>query len=119
MVGEDGPELEEPLRRMIAWYIASGGAGYRGLFRRYNYGQLVDDVVGMWTNGNRAEARALISVDVIRDLCVVGPASSVPEQLQRFANVGIDIPVVRFPDPLDPKHQLAMLRDIVAELSPE
>jgi probable F420-dependent oxidoreductase len=118
MVGEDNADIEEPLRRMIAWYIASGGAGYRSLFRRYGYGHLVDHVVGMWTSGKRAEARALVGADVIRDLCVIGPASSVPEQLQRFANVGIDIPVIRFPDPLDPKYQLAMLGDIAAELSP-
>jgi probable F420-dependent oxidoreductase len=118
MVGDDLAEGEELQRRTIAWYIASGGAGYRSLFRRYGYGQLVDEVVAHWTEGRRAEARALVGPEVIRDLCVVGPARSVPEQLERFVEIGIDIPVLRFPDPLEPKRQSAMLREIAAELSP-
>jgi probable F420-dependent oxidoreductase len=118
MVGDDAAELEQPLRRTIAWYIASGGAGYRTLFRRYGYGQLVDDVVAHWTNGRRAEARALISSDLIRDVSIVGPAQSVPEQLARFADIGIDVPVLRFPDGLEPSRQAAVLKQVAAVLSP-
>jgi alkanesulfonate monooxygenase SsuD/methylene tetrahydromethanopterin reductase-like flavin-dependent oxidoreductase (luciferase family) len=118
LVGEDGADREEPLRRTIAWYIASGGAGYRTLFRRCGYAQLVTDIMALWTQGKRAEARRLVSPDVIRDMCVVGPAGSVPEQLGRFVEIGIDIPVLRFPDPLEPERQATMLRDIAAQLSP-
>jgi probable F420-dependent oxidoreductase len=118
-VGEDQAENEEALRRTIAWYIASGGAGYRTLFRRYGYGQLVDDVVGLWTEGKRAEARARVGADVIRDVCVVGPATSVPAQLEAFVQTGIHVPALRFPDSLEPRRQAAILRDIAAHLSTE
>jgi len=62
----------------------------------------VDDVVAQWETGKRAEARALVGTDVIGDLSVVGPAQSVPEQLERFVAIGIDIPILRFPDGLEP-----------------
>jgi probable F420-dependent oxidoreductase len=116
-VGPDGPESEEPLRRSIAWYIASGGSGYQTLFRRYGYGQLVDDVVGLWTSGKRDEARALVTAETIRDLCAVGPADTLPDQLARFVEVGVDIPVLRLPDGLEPARQATMLREIGAALS--
>jgi probable F420-dependent oxidoreductase len=118
-VGEDSGEIEAPLRRTIAWYLASGGAGYRTLFRRYGYGQLVDDVVGLWRQGKRAEARALVGPEVIRDVCVVGPVASAPQQLQGFVKIGIHVPVLRFPDPLEPRRQSEMLREIAARLSTE
>lgn len=118
MVGDDPAEVEEPQRRTIAWYIASGGAGYRSLLRRYGYGQLVEEVAALWREGRRAEARALVDSDVIRDLCVVGAARTVPEQLERFAQIGIDVPVLRFPDPLEPERQAGMLREIAAALGP-
>ena len=111
MVGEDGAEMDEPLRRTIAWYIASGGAGYRSLFRRFGYGELVDAVAASWAEGRRDEARALVSAEVIRDVCLVGPANSVPEQLEWFGEIGIDIPVIRFPDGLEVGRQAEMLRE--------
>jgi probable F420-dependent oxidoreductase len=114
MVGDDAEAVEEPLRRTIAWYIASGGAGYRTLFQRYGYAHLVDEVAALWAQGRRAEARALVGPELIRDVCIVGPARAIPDQLAQFAAIGIDTPVLRFPDPLKPEHQAAMLQEIAA-----
>ena len=71
-----------------------------------------------WREGRRAEARALVGAEVIRDTCVVGPARSVPEQLERFAAVGIDVPVLRLADPFGLERQAAMLREIASALGP-
>jgi probable F420-dependent oxidoreductase len=117
MVGPDASEAEEPLRRTVAWYIASGGEGYRRLFRSYGYTRLVDEIVALWRDGKRAEARALVTSEVIRDVCLVGAAEEVPAQLQTFMDIGIDTPVIRFPDPLEPERQLSMLRGIASALS--
>ena len=111
-VGDDPAEIEEPHRRTIAWYISSGGEGYRTLFRRYGYDQLVDDVVALWSQGRRDEARALVTPEVIRDIGIAGPVSAVPEQLERFAAVGIDIPVLRLSDALPADEQVKVLREI-------
>lgn len=116
MIGDDPAELEEPLRRSIAWYIASGGSGYRTLFRRYGYEQLVDEIAALWGQGKRDEARGLVDAEVIRDLCLLGPPASVPEQLEQFVAVGIDTPVIRFPDPMEPSRQGESLRQIAAAL---
>ena len=116
-VGDDPAEIEEPHRRTIAWYISSGGGGYRTLFRRYGYDRLVDDIVALWSQGRRDEARALVSSEVIRDVGVAGPISSVPEQLERFAAVGIDIPVLRLSDAMSPDGQVTVLGEIAEALA--
>lgn len=112
-----GPEAEDQLRRTVAWYIASGGEGYRRLFRSYGYSRLVDEVATLWRDGKRAEARALITPEVIRDVCLVGSAEEVTGQLQAFLEIGIDTPVIRFPDPLEPERQVSMLGEIASALS--
>ena len=116
MLGE-AVEAEEPLRRTIAWYIASGGEGYRQLFRGYGYTGLVDEIAALWRDGKRADARALVTSEVIRDLCLVGTAEEIASQLSAFVDIGIDTPVIRFPDPLEPERQLTTLREIATELS--
>ena len=79
MLGDEA-DAEASLRRTIAWYLASGGAGYRSLFRRYGYGDLVDQVAASWAQGRRTEARALVTTELIRDVCLVGPARTIPER---------------------------------------
>ena len=117
MVGEDLAEAEAPLRRTIAWYLGSGGGGYRTLFRRYGYGPLVDELAELWGQGRREQARALVDAELIRDVALVGPAASLPEQLAGFRETGIDTPVLRFPDGLATERQAEMLREIAAVLA--
>jgi probable F420-dependent oxidoreductase len=115
-VGTGVASAEDALRRTIAFYMTSSGAGYQRLFRRYGYSRIVDGAVALWSEGKRAEARALVDSDTIRDLCLVGAPTDVPAQLQAFVDAGINTPVIRFPDPLEPERQVSMLREIASQL---
>ena len=57
-----------------------------------------------------------VTADVIRDMCLVGPSASIPQQLESFAAIGIDVPVIRFPDPMEPSRQAEILRQIAGAL---
>lgn len=107
-VGDDIDRSRRAIRRTLAWYMSSGGPTYNNLYRRYGFSEVVDAVEAAWRAGHRDRARALIPDAVIDDMCVVGDPSTALEQFESFRKLGIDIPVIRFPDEVDAESGLEM-----------
>lgn len=115
--GADEEAALASLRRALAWYMVNAGSAYANLFRAYGYESVVDSVTEAWRAGDRDAARAAIPEEVVRDLAVLGPATTVPDQLDELRKLGIAHPVLRFPDDLGAGEITAMLRDIAAAYS--
>lgn len=113
-VGPDVEASRRALRRSLAWYMAAGGRTYNNLYRRYGFGDTVDAVEEAWRKGDRDRARSLIPDAVIEDMCVVGDPATAPAQFASFQELGVDVPIVRFPDGVDSTQALAMVREIAA-----
>ena len=107
-VGDHIESSRAAIRRTLAWYMASGGPTYRKLYQSYGFGEVVEAVEAAWRAGDRERARALIPDAVIDDMCVIGDSSAAIEQLEGFRSLGVDIPVVRFPDEVDAAEALRM-----------
>jgi probable F420-dependent oxidoreductase len=116
-VGERLEEGVEAIRRTISWYVANGGEGYRTLFRRYGYAAEVTRITELWRAGRRDEARAVVDAGMLADLSVIAPPSQVAERLAEFVAVGIDHPILRFPDGL-PTSRVAEMLEAVARALP-
>ncbi|MBO0834823.1 MAG: LLM class flavin-dependent oxidoreductase [Actinobacteria bacterium] len=115
-VGTEPDEGLELNRRTVAWYIASGGEGYRNLFRRYGYEAEVARVTELWAAGRRNEARAVVDAAMLEDLSISARPEVVGERLEEFAAIGIDHPTLRFPDGIAAERQAAMLESVARAL---
>lgn len=115
-VGDEPEAGIELLRRTVAWYIASGGEGYRNLFRRYGYEAEVARVGELWAAGKRNEARAVVDTAMLGDLSISARPEVVGERLEEFKVTGIDHPTLRFLDGIPAESQAAMLEGVAQAL---
>lgn len=111
-VGEDWKDGATAIRATIARYIATGGEGYRNLFRRYGYSDEVERISALWRGGQRQEASGIVGDEMLHDVTLVGAGADVVEQLASLGNVGIDHPVLRFADGVSAERVVGMLEAI-------
>ena len=113
-VSDDPDEAMRAARGHIAYYVGSG-EGYRKAVAQ-SYPEGADAVAEAWREGNRGDARAAVSDEMVRDLAVAGTPADAREQFETVAALDvIDEPLVVVPDGAD--------EDIVAQtvtaLAPE
>lgn len=115
-VGE--PESGRPLlRSSLARYVAASGAAYTRLFRSYGYESEVDEVLSAWSVGDRKGTSAAITDGMLDDFCLLGDPAAVAEELSMFERIGVEVPILRFPDGLSSGATVDMLRGLAQSLS--
>ena len=105
------------LRSALARYIAGSGAAYTRLFCSYGYQKEVNDVLEAWKVGDRRSSSAAVTDEMIDDLCILGGPTAVAEQISLFRRIGIELPILRFPDGLPSAEMVDMLRGAARSLT--
>ncbi|MER7082600.1 probable F420-dependent oxidoreductase, Rv3520c family [Saccharopolyspora kobensis] len=95
VVVTDDPAAERAkLKPSLALYI--GGMGAPGmnfhaeLFRRMDYGEVVDDVLRLYGDGRREEAVAAVPDEMVDDVAVIGDAETVRARVAEWEKSGVD-----------------------------
>ncbi len=83
------------LRRVLVGYCQANT--YIQGFRRFGYGDILDEVHARWKARDRAGAEAAIPERMVEDLYIFGTADECRAHIGRFVQAGIQLPVVAAP----------------------
>ena len=84
-------------RAHMAFYIGGMGQYYYDLFVRYGYQAEADAVRQAWAAGDRAQAAAAITAEMLDNITVIGTPDECRRKMARFRAHGVDLPIVAFP----------------------
>jgi len=63
---------------------------YNQLFHRYGFVEEADRIQRLFLEGNRAEAAAAVTDEMIDAVAICGPAAECRERLEELARAGVD-----------------------------
>jgi F420-dependent oxidoreductase-like protein len=93
-VGEDQRIDRDALRPYLALYVGGMGSRERNiynlLFRRYGFVEEADRIQRLFLEGDRAEAAAAVTDEMIDTVAICGPAAECRERLEEVGRAGID-----------------------------
>jgi len=94
-VSDDPEEAKASIRGHIAYYVGSG-EGYRKAVAQHF--PAAEDVAEAWRSGDRGDARAAVTDEMVEALGVAGTPEQAREQFDRIASIdAIDEPIVVIP----------------------
>lgn len=112
-VSDDGDAAKRAVRGHIAYYVGSG-EGYRKAVAQ-SHPEGADAVAEAWREGDREDARAAVTDEMVADLAVAGTPANARDQFEEIAALEvIDEPLVVIPDGADD----AIREQTVAALAP-
>ena len=97
---DDAATLDDAVRQArahMAFYIGGMGQYYYDLFCRYGYRDAGDAVRTAWAAGDRGQAAAAITDEMIDRITVIGTPAECRRKMARFRENGVDLPIVAFP----------------------
>jgi probable F420-dependent oxidoreductase len=94
-VTRDHEQTLKQLRRVLVGYCQANT--YIQGFRRFGYGDILDEVHARWQAGDRAGAEAAIPQHMVEDLYVFGTVDECRAHIGHFVQAGIQLPVVAAP----------------------
>lgn len=113
--GEDADQARELTRQHLAFYIGAMGDYYRKALGRQGHEEVANTVASAWANGNRQEAMAAISDDMLDEFAAAGTPNQVRDGIESFTNLsGLDAVAVGFPRAAD--HETVL--ETIAALEP-
>jgi alkanesulfonate monooxygenase SsuD/methylene tetrahydromethanopterin reductase-like flavin-dependent oxidoreductase (luciferase family) len=113
-VSDDPQEARAVLRGHLAYYVGSG-EGYRRAVAQ-SFPDAADAIAEAWRTGNRDEARAAVTDEMLGALGVAGTPAQARDQFDEIARLdAIDEPLVVIPDGIDDR----MRTQTVDALAPE
>jgi alkanesulfonate monooxygenase SsuD/methylene tetrahydromethanopterin reductase-like flavin-dependent oxidoreductase (luciferase family) len=94
-VTDDREQTLKQLRRVLVSYCQANT--YIQGFRRFGYGDILNEVHGHWKAGDRASAEAALPESMVEDLYAFGTAEECRAHIGRFRQGGVQLPVVAAP----------------------
>ena len=95
---EDGERARKLARQHLAFYVGAMGTFYRDSLARQGYEEVANEIAAKWSSGDREDAMAAISDDLLDTLGAVGTPDHAREQLEKFETMdGVDTVSVSFP----------------------
>lgn len=101
---ESVDDVRNAARRLIAGYLTV--PGYAAYHRWLGRESELTPMWQAWAAGDRKAAAASVPDEVVDDLIVHGSVEACAEQIARYREAGVDIPIVKLL-PLDPSRDLA------------
>lgn len=117
-IGE-GPETKALLdfaRPMVALYVGGMGARdknfYNDLFRAYGYEKEAVEIQDLYLDGKKKEAEAVVPLEFLEAMNLVGPESYVKERIEAFRESGVtNLQIAPAAD--DPAALVARMKELV------
>ncbi|MFN8543651.1 MAG: LLM class flavin-dependent oxidoreductase [Candidatus Binatia bacterium] len=96
------------IKPLVAFYVGGMGVYYHALFCRYGFRENADLVRDLYAKGDRRQAAAAVSDDLIDAIAICGPAAHCRERLQEWRAHGVTTALMNLPTgvPLEVTEQL-------------
>ena len=115
-VHEDGDRARDLVREHMAFYIGGMGTYYREALSRQGHEDTAMEIATEWANGNKKEAAALVSDDILDEFAAAGTRDEARADLEHFTEIdGVDAVSIGFPH----RASLDRVRDTLHALAPE
>ncbi|MDS1113114.1 LLM class F420-dependent oxidoreductase [Gordonia westfalica] len=112
VITDDVASAIERYRPSTALYVGGMGAKennfHAELYKRMGYGDAVDEIVGLFLSGKKAEAMAAVPDEMVRETMLVGTIDEVRAQIKEWEAAGVTMLMVTARD-TDTIRQLATL----------
>ena len=112
---EDVALGEQLLKAHMAYYIGGMGTFYFESFSRAGFANESQKIRGAWNSRDREKAAAAVTDRMLESVAVLGDAQQCRDQMTKFRQAGVDIPVVIFPHGAD----LAAINRTIKVLAPQ
>ncbi len=109
---EDAAAAREMIKPLVAFYIGGMGKYYHALFCRYGFQNTADRVRSLYSSGNRREATAAVSDDLIDAIAICGPPAYCRERLQEWHRHGVGAALINLPTGVPAEMVEHLLRQI-------
>ncbi|WP_411968901.1 LLM class flavin-dependent oxidoreductase [Haloferax sp. YSSS75] len=96
-VDEDGERARGYVRNLLSFYLGAIDY-YAGVFRRFGFEEDVEAVREAWSAGNRDEAAARVSDELLDEIAIGGTPEEGRARLREYRELGADIPVIYPPN---------------------
>jgi F420-dependent oxidoreductase-like protein len=106
---------EKLLKAHMAYYIGGMGTFYFESFSRAGFAEEAEKVRDAWNSRDRELAAAAVSDRMLESVCVLGDAQQCRDQMAKFRQAGIDIPIATFPHGTD----LEAIQRTIKALAPQ
>lgn len=91
------------IKPLVAFYIGGMGVYYHALFCRYGFQENADLVRELYNNGQRKEASAAVSDDLIDAIAICGSVDHCREKLVEWRSHGVDSALLNLPTNVPPE----------------
>ena len=98
---EDVALGEQLLKAHMAYYIGGMGTFYFESFSRAGFANESQKIRDSWNSRDREKAAAAVTDRMLESVAVLGDAQQCRDQMTKFRQAGVDIPVVIFPHGAD------------------
>ena len=100
------------IKPLVSFYIGGMGTYYHALFCRYGFQENADHVRELYNSGDRRQAAAAVSDDLIDAIAICGPAAHCREQLAEWHRNGMGSALVNLPTGVPPGVTEQVLREL-------
>ena len=98
------------LKPLVAFYIGGMGVYYHALFCRYGFRENADRVRELYQAGDRKQAAAAVSDELIDTIAICGPAAFCRERLAEWRAHGLGSALLNLPTGVPPELTEQFLR---------
>jgi F420-dependent oxidoreductase-like protein len=85
------------VKPLVAFYIGGMGTYYHALFCRYGFRETADRVRDLYQAGDRRQAGAAVSDDLMDAIAICGPPAFCRERLAEWRGHGVGMPLLTLP----------------------
>ena len=89
-------KAQNDVREHMSYYIGGMGEYYHDLFCRFGYQAEANAIKNAWMSGNRKIAASLITNQMLDNITVIGNPETCRSKIERFRQMGADVPVIAF-----------------------
>jgi coenzyme F420-dependent oxidoreductase len=113
---EDADVARDLAREHFAFYVGGMGTYYRDALARQGYEEEANEIAAAWSSGDREEAAALVTEEIVDEFLIAGTPEDVRETIERYTEIdGVDAVAIGFPH----RASLDRVRDTMHAAAPE
>ena len=89
-------KAQNDVREHMSYYIGGMGEYYYDLFCRSGYQLEANAIKSAWMSGNRKMASSQVTNQMLDNITVIGDTKTCRSKIERFRQMGADIPIIAF-----------------------
>ena len=113
-ISENAEEATLRAKKTLAFYVSVGNI-YREFLSKNGFQNETENIFEEFKKSGFKSNHELVTDSMLNSLCVAGNPNDVKTQLQKFRDVGINLPIIQFNPIGDTKESFSLLKNTLLE----